>query len=154
VKAPVAFGLVSLGVLAFACAPRGHGNDAAARAARTQHSGAPRIESALHVRAGASAGGVRFDFRVTNAGGGKVEMRFPSGQTHDVVVLDTTGREVWRWSSGRLFTQVLQNRILRAADTLAFDERWNHAPRGQYVAVARLASANYPVEERAAFVVP
>jgi hypothetical protein len=81
-------------------------------------------------------------------------MRFPSGQTHDVVVLDTTGREVWRWSSGRVFTQVLQNKVLRATDTLAFGERWKDPPRGQYVAVARLASANYPVEERAAFVVP
>ena len=97
--------------------------------------------------------GVRFDFRVTNSGGSKVEMNFPSGQTHEVVVLDTLGREVWRWSKGRIFTQMLQNRILRTDDTLAYGERWKDAPRGQYVAVARLASTNYPIEQRTTFVV-
>ena len=96
---------------------------------------------------------IRFAFRVTNSGGGKVEMQFPSGQTHDVVVLDSLGRQVWRWSDGRIFTQLVQNKILRTADTLAFDERWKGAARGQYVAVARLASGNYPIEQRTTFVV-
>ena len=159
-KAPVAFGLVSLGVLAFACAPRPHGSDqttakSGARATREQRERAadptPRIESALAVNN--NDGGVRFDFRVTNSGGTKVEMNFPSGQTHEVVVLDTLGREVWRWSKGRIFTQMLQNKILRTDDTLAYGERWKDAPRGQYVAVARLASTNYPIEQRTAFTV-
>jgi len=100
-----------------------------------------------------NAGAVRFDFRVTNAGGAKVEMNFPSGQTHEVVVLDTLGREVWRWSKGRMFTKLLQNKILRTHDALEFGERWSNAPRGQYVAVARLASTNYPIEQRTNFVV-
>lgn len=161
-KAPVAFGLVSLGVLAFACAPRPHGSDqttakSGARATRNQRERAadkdhtPRIESALAVNN--NDDGVRFDFRVTNSGGTKVEMNFPSGQTHEVVVLDTLGREVWRWSKGRIFTQMLQNKILRTDDTLAYGERWKDAPRGQYVAVARLASTNYPIEQRTAFTV-
>ena len=161
-KAPVAFGLVSLGVLAFACAPRPHGSDqttakSGARATRNQRERTadkdhtPRIESALAVNN--NDDGVRFDFRVTNSGGTKVEMNFPSGQTHEVVVLDTLGREVWRWSKGRIFTQMLQNKILRTDDTLAYGERWKDAPRGQYVAVARLASTNYPIEQRTAFTV-
>lgn len=162
-KAQLAFGLVSLGVLAFACAPRPHGSDqtsakntkAQQRELRDQRERAadptPRIESALAVDNNSE--GVRFDFRVTNAGGPKVEMNFPSGQTHEVFVLDTLGREVWRWSKGRMFTQLLQNKILRTDDTLAYGERWKDAPRGQYVAVARLASSNYPIEQRTAFVV-
>ena len=153
---------MSLGVLAFACAPRPHGSDqttakSGARATREQRERiadkdhTPRIESALAVNN--NDGGVRFDFRVTNSGGTKVEMNFPSGQTHEVVVLDTLGREVWRWSKGRIFTQMLQNKILRTDDTLAYGERWKDAPRGQYVAVARLASTNYPIEQRTAFTV-
>ena len=74
-------------------------------------------------------------------------------EDHEVFVLDTLGREVWRWSKGRMFTQLLQNMILRTDDTLAYGERWKDAPRGQYVAVARLASSNYPIEQRTAFVV-
>lgn len=111
---------------------------------------APRVESALDV---STDDGVRFAFHVTNAGGGKVEMNFPSGQTHDVVVIDAAGREVWRWSQGRMFTQLVQNKILRNADTLSFDEMWKDAPRGQYTAVARLASANFPIEQRTSFIV-
>lgn len=146
-KAPLAFGLISLGVLAFACTPR----DTRPRGTESSTALTPRIESALAVNAQPGAGAVRFDFSVTNAGGGKVEMHFPTGQTHDLVVLDTLGREVWRWSKGRMFTQLIQNKILRNADTLAFDESWKNAPRGQYVAVAQLASGNFPIEQRTPF---
>jgi hypothetical protein len=149
VKAPLVFGLASLGVLAFACAPRPRGD---ARTRNAKQAAAPHIESSLDVTT-TDARAVRFAFRVTNAGGGKIEMTFPSGQTHDVVVLDSLGREVWRWSNGRMFTQLLQNKVLRTADTLAYDERWTDAPAGRYVAVARLASENYPIEQRVAFVV-
>lgn len=153
-KAPLAFGLISIGVLAFACAPRpnGGGADGVARPAAARGSD-PQIESALAVSVNGNRNDVRFEFVVTNAGGGKVEMQFPSGQTHEVVVLDSLGREVWRWSDGRVFTQVMQNRILRTSDSLMYGERWTDAPRGEYVAVARLASDNYPVEQRTTFVV-
>jgi hypothetical protein len=152
-KPALLFGGVAFGVLAFACAPRSRSTEATAKATRAQKGEPPRIESALAVNADENASGVRIAFRVTNAGGGKVEMQFPSGQTHEVVVLDSLGREVWRWSEGRMFTQVIQNKILRTADTLAFDERWKSATRGQYVAVARLASENYPIEQRTPFIV-
>jgi len=161
VKAPLAFGIVSLVVLAFACTPRPRGPEqATTRSAKTQREhvvradATPRIESALAVKVDKVDDGVRFEFRVRNAGGTRIEVNFPSGQTHEVIVLDTLGHEVWRWSNGRMFTQVLQNKVLRSDDTLAFGERWKNAPRGHYVAVARLASVNYPVEQRADFVIP
>jgi len=43
--------------------------------------------------------------------------------------------------------------VLRNADTISFGERWSDAPRGHYVAVAKLESSNYPIEQRTAFVV-
>ncbi|MDA1082070.1 MAG: BsuPI-related putative proteinase inhibitor [Gemmatimonadetes bacterium] len=152
-KPPVVFGLVSLGVLAFACAPRPRTGESTSQAQNQSRTATPKIESALAVSVNGPGEAVRFDFVVTNVGGGKVEMNFPSGQTHDVFVLDSLGREVWRWSDGQLFTQLLQNKILRASDTLVYGERWKDVPRGQYVAVARLASENFPVEQRATFVV-
>lgn len=153
-KAPVVLCLASLGVLAFACAPRARSGDSGSAKTIAARREPARIESALTVNVGDARSGVRFAFSVTNAGGGKVEMNFPSGKTHDVVVLDSLGRQVWRWSEGRIFTQLLQNRILRSADTLDFDGHWTGAPRGRYVAVAMLASNNYPIEQRTAFVVP
>jgi hypothetical protein len=97
---------------------------------------------------------VKFSFHVTNSSAKRVELRFPSGQTHDLVVLDTQGREVWRWSQGRMFTQSMQNKILGVSDTLTFTETWHPDHAGTYTAVASLLSQNYPTEQRAEFSLP
>lgn len=97
---------------------------------------------------------VKFTFHVTNSSAKRVELRFPSGQTHDLVVLDPQGREVWRWSHGRMFTQAMQNKVLAASDTLTFTETWRPEKAGTYTAVASLLSQNFPTEQRAAFSFP
>jgi hypothetical protein len=98
---------------------------------------------------------IEFNFRVTNNTKKYVEIRFPSGKTHDFVVLDSLDREVWRWSSGRMFTQVLKNKVMRAQESIAFEESWKSpAEGGTFTAVALLSSRNYPLEERVQFVVP
>lgn len=160
-KGKIAFAFLSVGVLAFACGPRPHGGDSASagRSAKSRsaheakkENGAPAAPLAASLDVNI-AEGVRFEFRVTNTGEKKLEVNFPSGQTHELVVLDTLGREVWRWSAGRMFTQALQNKVLRTSDALAYAGRWRDAPRGRYVAVATLASANYPMEQRTEFIV-
>lgn len=98
--------------------------------------------------------GVRFAFQVVNGSAERVEVRFRSGQTRDFVVLDDQEREVWRWSTGRMFTQSVQNAVLPAGDTVAFEERWTPSKPGRYTVVARLNSANFPVEQRVEFDVP
>lgn len=94
---------------------------------------------------------VRFEFAVVNEGKKKLELEFANGRTHDVVVLDSLGREVWRWSEGRAFTQAMQNKVLRTSDSLRYEESWKDATPGRYVAVATLASANYPITQRIEF---
>lgn len=96
--------------------------------------------------------GIEFAFRVTNNEARKLELLFPSGQTHEFVVLDSVGREVWRWSEGRMFTQVLQNKVLETNATVTWEAAWRYAvPPGKYVAVASLLSENKPLEERVEF---
>ena len=110
------------------------------------------IAAALDVKV---ADGVQFGFKVTNTASGKVELLFPSGQTHDIVVLDSIGREVWRWSEGRMFTQALQNRVLESNASVSWTAAWKSVvPPGRYVAVASLLSENRPLEERVEFQVP
>ena len=147
----LAFFLASGAVLAFACGPRPRGADAiTARTAKPKARESVALSSRLAVNV---RDGVAFDFVVTNDGSKKIEVNFPNGQTHELVVLDTLGREVWRWSNGHMFTQSLQNKVLRSSDTLVWEERWRNAPAGRYVAVATLASQNFPVTERAEFIV-
>jgi len=116
-----------------------------------RHAVRDTIASSLDVKLGES---VEFSFRVTNSSNKRVELRFPSGQTHDLIVLDPQGREVWRWSNGRMFTQSMQNKVLGASDTLTFTETWHPDHPGTYTAVASLLSQNFPTEQRAEFSLP
>jgi hypothetical protein len=153
-KRRIIFGLVCAAVLALACGPRlGTGESAvtvhSARAHAPSQNG-PALVSTLAVDV---KNGVAMDFRVVNEGAKRLEVNFRNGQTHDLVVMDSLGREVWRWSTGRMFTQTLQNKVLRTSDTLDYDAVWRNAPAGKYTAIATLASENFPVEQRAEFVV-
>ena len=153
-KGRITFGLLFAAVLAFACGPRPSTGDSAGavrtvRAKSSSQTG-PALVSSLAV---VVKNGVAMDFRVMNTGAHSLEVNFPSGQTHDVVVLDSLGREVWRWSSGRMFTQTLQNKVLHASDSLDYDAVWRNAPAGKYTVIATLASENFPMERRAEFVV-
>jgi hypothetical protein len=144
---------VCIAVLAFACGPRPHGESATDRAAVKRNvvanADAPLTPS-LDIDVNDD---VRFAFHVANDGSKKLELLFADGRTHDVVVLDSIGREVWRWSEGRLFTQAVQSKVLRVSDRIAFEEAWNDARPGTYTAVATLASSNFPIEQRVAFTV-
>lgn len=98
---------------------------------------------------------VALALRVTNVSGAPVEIAFPSGQTHDFAV-SRDGRELWRWSADRGFTQAMQVLTLPPGGTSTFSERWTVPPgeRGELTAVARLASSSHPVERTATFRVP
>jgi hypothetical protein len=151
----VPFTILCVAILAFACGPRPRSESANSRSASrnvatANTNAAAPLTPSLDVQV---EDGVRFAFHVTNEGGKKIEVTFPDGRTHDVIVLDSIGREVWRWSDGRLFTQTVQNRVLRSSDSLRFEESWRDPQPGSYTVVATLASANFPVEQRAEFVV-
>lgn len=143
--------LVCIAVLAFACGPRPRGESGTDRSPATRNTNAnaplaPTLDISVN-------DGVRFAFEVANESSKKLELTFADGRTHDVIVLDSLGREVWRWSEGRMFTQNVQNKVLRSSDALQFEEAWTNPQPGTYTAVATLASVNYPLEQRVAFTV-
>jgi hypothetical protein len=160
----VAIALSCAGALAFACGPRAH-SEAASTASlasaapvvqqgvtHTRNDGAP-IASRLDVKVERDA--VQFALHLTNQSKKHIELFFPSGQTHEFVVVDSVGREIWRWSTSRLFTQAVQNRLLNSSESIRYDEQWRHpALRGKYMVIATLNSTNFPVQERAEFVIP
>jgi hypothetical protein len=146
--------LLVAAALAFAYAvpaPSSHPSEATRAAARRLAAGGDTVEARLDVTVGET---VEFNLHVTNSSPKRVELRFPNGKTHDVAVLDAQGREVWRWSEGRMFTQAMQNKVLGASDTLTFSETWHPQAAGSYTAVASLLSENFPVEQRVGFSLP
>jgi len=160
----VAIALSCAGALAFACGPRAH-SEAASTA--TLASAAPVVQQGVvHPRTdGASMtsrldvkverDAVQFGLHLTNQGRKHIELFFPNGQTHEFVVVDSVGREIWRWSSSRLFTQAVQNKLVNSNESIRYDEQWRRpAVRGKYTVIATLNSTNFPVQERADFVLP
>ena len=141
--------LVLTAVLAFACGPRSHSSGPTSR---KPTSSSVEVASSLDVRL---EKGVTFAFHVTNSAPKRLELTFPSGQTHDLVVLDEMGREIWRWSDGRMFTQTLQNQVLERDETVSYRAEWEpQTLHGRFVAVASLRSENHPLEQRVHFSLP
>lgn len=133
--------------LAFACGPHSQATKPRPR----DRDATPAVASAFDVE---MRDGVTFALRVSNESMKHLELTFPNGRTHDFVVLDSTGREVWRWSRGRLFTQPLQNKLLGARQSVVYAESWEPGRlRGAFTAVAILASENFPIEQRVRFTV-
>jgi intracellular proteinase inhibitor BsuPI len=164
----LALSIFAAGAVAFACGPSSTADipsaafasavpmralPVARHARGSKHDDAPAaIQSQLGVKV--RPDGVEFELRVANEGHKQVELTFPSGQAYDFIVLDPVGREVWRWSHGRLFTQVMQDKLLGAGDDMRLVETWSAHAHGRYTAVARLESSNYPQEQRADFILP
>jgi len=145
----IAVPLLAAAVVFFACGPRSPNAIATAR---------PRAIAkkavVSHVVIDTTNGNVRFAIQVANGTSKRVELSFPTGRTHEFVVLDDKGKEVWRWSSGRMFTQSMQNRLLDTNDSFEFAERWSHPAAGRYTLVAQLNSGNYPVNQQVEFSLP
>jgi len=142
--------LLTAGGIAFACGPRPFESEAASAPApltRTANSAALATTLELSV-----AERVDLRLHVTNTSGKKLEMTFPTGQTHDFYILDAAGREVWRWSTGRIFTQGVQKKLVDGGSTLSFADRWaGPVAGGTYTAVAVLMSSSHPTEQRVEF---
>jgi hypothetical protein len=168
----VVFSALCVGAVAFACGPQTHNDASAPQSAAivatnrgdiaiAQQGETPRarlkdsaLDAQLIVRTSESP--MRLALHVVNTSKKRVELTFPSGQTHDFVVLDTAGREVWRWASGRMFTQALRNKLLGAGSTLELEAEFD-APRlapGRYIARGSLVSNNYPLIQEAEFTIP
>jgi hypothetical protein len=155
--------------VAFACGPRAHSEVSARKdSATVAQAGAPvkpalsthqtlvarksAVEAQLYVRTNETT--ITLALHVFNTGKKRVELTFPSGQTYDFVVLDSTGREVWRWGKGRMFTQALRNKLLSGGESIELEETVkDQLEPGRYTARATLTSQNFPLVQETEFTV-
>ena len=56
---------------------------------------------------------ITLTLRVVNGTSRPFRLSFPTAQRFDLVVEDGQGREIWRWSAGRLFAQVFGEETLK-----------------------------------------
>ena len=150
--------LVAAASLAAGCGPHARSNSDGAADETDEPRTLKPIPTDSSIAASAKVSvddGVAFTLHVTNIADHSLEITFPSGQTHDFVVMDSVGREVWRWSTGRMFTQAIRNKLLGARETITYEEKWDGDLKpGHYTALAVLESRNHPVRERIDFAIP
>jgi hypothetical protein len=166
VNRPLLITLCVVGALAFALIPRARTDASTAMLTVIRNSGSliapvrapgsratrdatPKLSTQFNVTV--QPNDVLFTLDVMNEGGKKLEVTFPNGQLYDFVVRDATGREVWRWGKGRLFTQTMRAKLLERGQTLRLSEHWTAPAPGRFTAVARLRSNNFPVEQQIEF---
>ena len=90
--------------------------------------------------------------QVTNTTTAPIELGFDSGQSYDFSI-ERDGRELWRWSADRGFTQALRSEVLDPGATLRYEEIWPNPDRlrGEFSATATLTSRDHPVSQTTEF---
>jgi len=163
--------LLCAGALAFACGPRSRSDAPSALATampirtadakptqspaahnkKNEQKSEAKIDSKLAVSV--AQRDVHLALDIKNSGSKHAELNFASGQSYDFVVVDSSGKEVWRWSRRHIFTSGTQNKPLGAGESMQIAETWKEGAKpGRYTAIATLRSSNYPVEQRVDFV--
>ena len=79
--------------------------------------------------------GILICLTVVNVGEEEVELWFGSGQAWDVVIRDMAGRELWRWSADKFFTQAVWSERLEPGEEMRFSTEWRAPRAGRYVVV-------------------
>jgi hypothetical protein len=76
---------------------------------------------------------VHLVLQVSNAGSAPVALTFGSGQTFDFAVA-RDGRELWRWSADRSFTQAVREVSIAPGETRRYEATWR-PPAGTHGAL-------------------
>lgn len=93
---------------------------------------------------------VTFTYEIENAGSSPVEVEYRDGQKFDIAVSED-GDEVWRWSTGRMFTMALEQRELDPGETATYEATWEDASYGEYTATATCAGQGVDARAEAEF---
>ena len=90
--------------------------------------------------------GEQVRFTILVAAGEPITLYYRTTQRYDIVIADSEGKEVWRWSKDKAFGEVLEEVALEENEILTFDETWDQRdnegqplPAGNYTVTATSA---------------
>lgn len=76
---------------------------------------------------------VTFVLMMKNETEDEITFEFPSSQLYEITVLNDEGKEVYRYSTGKMFTQAIQTESISAKDVKVWEESWNYMYDGERV---------------------
>lgn len=69
---------------------------------------------------------IKFTLTARNASKAPVQVTFTSGQKYDIEARnDANGALAWRWSEGRMFTQIFREETWQPGETRRYEDTWN-----------------------------
>lgn len=91
---------------------------------------------------------VKITITVTNKSPADINLLFGSGQSYDVLITDKSGRDVWHWSRGKVFSMAVRHVKIAARQSVKYALTWKQADNdgrpvkpGKYFIRGRLMSA-------------
>lgn len=96
---------------------------------------------------------VTFAFTVTNTRGEPIELQFANACKADFAV-KADGEEIWRFSEGRMFAQMLCQDRLEPGERVVYDAEWGDCEPGTYTAIAELRAREATCNARSHVTVP
>ena len=82
---------------------------------------------------------IRFELVLQNTQASSRTLNFNTGQQYDIYITSFNGSEVWRWSTGRGFTQSLTQVSVPANGSVTVNESWiNTLSVGSYTALGSM----------------
>jgi len=88
---------------------------------------------------------VSFSLEISNTQDKTLKLFFPTSKIYDFTVYDEGGKEVYRWSGNKLFTQVVTRVILKPQEVKEFNLEWEQkvgfgdkAKPGKYQIIAEV----------------
>ncbi|WP_226481693.1 BsuPI-related putative proteinase inhibitor [Natrinema amylolyticum] len=111
------------------------------------------LEGSLETPADGSRDAVMFVFTVTNTSDESVELEFSDACKAEFVLVDD-GSEVWRFSEGRMFAQVLSSERLDPGESTTYEAEWSDPEPGEYTAIAELRARETDCEATTTVTVP
>ncbi len=85
------------------------------------------IEAALKIKERRFRAGevLSFSLEILNTQDKTLKLFFPTSKIYDFVVYDESGKEVYRWSRNKLFTQAITRIVLKPRETRVFSLEWD-----------------------------
>lgn len=111
------------------------------------------LEGSLETAGDDERDAVLFVFTVTNAGSEPVELQFTDACKAEFV-LEDAGNEIWRFTEGRAFAQVLSSETLAPDESATYEAEWSAPEPGEYTALAELRANDETCEARTDVSVP
>ncbi|WP_083270636.1 BsuPI-related putative proteinase inhibitor [Bacillus marinisedimentorum] len=92
---------------------------------------------------------VAFTITIANKGDNESDIEFTSGQKFEIIVTDSAGNEVYRYSDGRMFTQALETITLKPGESKSWSDEWKteQAAAGEYEAALTVTASKVDGEE-------